>query len=450
MKYDVLIIGAGAAGLAAGRLLADAGRRVAILEARDRVGGRIWTRKFGGEGGIPVELGAEFIHGLPTATWSLIGEAALKTYELGGARLWFADRELTARGAQLSDSRQVLDSMTEWAEGRPQDGDMSFAEYLKMNAADASARESAANYVEGFNAADQNRIGIAALARQQRAEDAIDADRLFRVEEGYEAIPNFLSKQFARAGGKLLLGTTVQRVVWKRGAVSVNVRDQAGTSSQMQSDRAVITVPLGVLQTEIIDFEPRPADTLLHAHRLAMGAVVRVILMFRRRFWCAQPWASRLPRIERELAELSFLFTPSELPSTWWTPMPRDAPMLTAWVGGPRAEALQRMTVPGSRPHALLNRCLATLAKVFKLPLAELENLLVSWHTHDWQGDEYARGAYSYVPAGALDAPERMARPVENTLYFAGEHTDTSGHWGTVHAALATGARAAHQVLMSE
>jgi monoamine oxidase len=73
----------------------------------------------------------------------------------------------------------------------------------------------------------------------------------------------------------------------------------------------------------------------------------------------------------------------------------------------------------------------------------------LSWHTHDWHADEYARGAYSYVPAGALDAPERMAWPVEDTLYFAGEHTDTSGHWGTVHAALASGMRAARQVLNS-
>ena len=66
---------------------------------------------------------------------------------------------------------------------------------------------------------------------------------------------------------------------------------------------------------------------------------------------------------------------------------------------------------------------------------------------HDWHNDDYARGAYSFVPAGALDAPERMTRPVEDTLYFAGEHTDISGHWGTVHAALATGVRAAGQLL---
>jgi monoamine oxidase len=75
--------------------------------------------------------------------------------------------------------------------------------------------------------------------------------------------------------------------------------------------------------------------------------------------------------------------------------------------------------------------------------------LLSSWHTHDWLADPYAGGAYSYVPAGALDAPERMNQPVEDTLYFAGEHTDVTGHWGTVHAALQSGTLAAERLLRS-
>jgi hypothetical protein len=80
---------------------------------------------------------------------------------------------------------------------------------------------------------------------------------------------------------------------------------------------------------------------------------------------------------------------------------------------------------------------------------AELEQLLVAWYTHDWEHDEYARGAYSYVPAGALDAPDLMTAPVDGTLFFAGEHTDLEGHWGTVHAALASGARVAAGLLAS-
>ena len=96
-----------------------------------------------------------------------------------------------------------------------------------------------------------------------------------------------------------------------------------------------------------------------------------------------------------------------------------------------------------------MTSCLSTLAKAFNRPLTDLQESLVSWHTHDWLADPYACGAYSYVPAGALDAPERMTLPVEDTLYFAGEHTDVAGHWGTVHAALQSGTLAAERLLRS-
>jgi monoamine oxidase len=69
---------------------------------------------------------------------------------------------------------------------------------------------------------------------------------------------------------------------------------------------------------------------------------------------------------------------------------------------------------------------------------------------HDWQADPFARGAYSYVPAGAADASLHLSYPVDGTLFFAGEHTDTSGHWGTVHAALRSGLRAAEQLLQDD
>jgi monoamine oxidase len=87
------------------------------------------------------------------------------------------------------------------------------------------------------------------------------------------------------------------------------------------------------------------------------------------------------------------------------------------------------------------------ISKLFALPEKELRALLVSWHMHDWQSDPFSLGAYSYAPKGALNASEAMAQPVEGTLFFAGEHTDTSGHWGTVHGALRSGLRAARQIL---
>jgi monoamine oxidase len=432
---EVIIIGAGVSGLEAGRALAEAGRRVVILEARDRIGGRIWTRRIPLASGasLAVELGAEFIHGLPEESWSLIREANLGTYELGGTSWSYSNGRIHEGSEQHRGTERVLDDMMQWMARQPSGADLSFAEYLKLTGVKGLAAQAASNYVEGFNAADQSRISVAALVKQQHAEAAINTDRLFRLEGGYADIPTYLAERFVGAGGELKLGAPVTKITWRRGEVGVQFQD-AGGVSQLRANRVLITVPLGVLQAEVIEFVPRPNAVLRHANRLAMGAAMRLILLFKEKFWT-------------EHSDLSFLITPSERPSTWWTPMPHETPMLTAWVGGPKAASLLRLITSDGNAGALLDQALSTLARIFGRPLADLRSRLISWHLHDWQRDPYSRGAYSYVPVDASDAPHQLRGPFEDTLYFAGEHTDTSGHWGTVHAALATGTAAAHQLL---
>lgn len=382
---------------------------------------------------MPVELGAEFIHGLPPETWSLIEQAGLSTVEIEGFTYRFDGSRLTAADEQEQPgtAERVLEDMTRWVQTHPGGRDLGFIEYVEAQAVDPVAARAAGNYVEGFNAADQRWISVAALARQQAAEDAIAADRLFRVEAGYAAIPKFLADQFVAAGGVLILDAPVKKMRWKRSAVSVEIA-RGGGDPQYHSNRAIITAPLGVLHARTIEMVPRPADVLFQADRLKMGAVVRLTLAFKQKFWD--------PR-------MTFLFAPGESPPTWWTPAPHEAPLLTAWAGGPKAEQLLKLITADGDAGALLERALSTLVKIFALPPARIRQMLSSWHMHNWQSDEYARGAYSYVPVGALDAPEKIRTPVEDTLYFAGEHTDVAGHWGTVHAALAAGACAAHQII---
>ena len=145
--FDIAIIGAGIAGLAAGRRLAGAGRRVAILEARDRVGGRIYTHR--AAPGIPIELGAEFVHGRPPALCTLIREAGLPTYELEGSELRYEGGRLSARSDLPSHAHHVLEGMMQWLEQRPAGTDMTFEQYLESTAPAPEAAEAAAYYVEG-------------------------------------------------------------------------------------------------------------------------------------------------------------------------------------------------------------------------------------------------------------------------------------------------------------
>jgi monoamine oxidase len=449
-EYDTLIVGAGVAGLAAGRALATAGQRVAILEARDRIGGRIFTRRAGqgSDGNLPVELGAEFIHGLPPETWGLVAEAGLAVYELQGSQLYFTDDRLRRDDPTHGAAFGVLESLTKWTESRPET-DMTFADYVKRAGIAAADAQAAARYVEGFNAANAAVIGTAALARQQRAEDDIQGDRVFHVQDGYERIPQVLAHGLEAAGASLLLGHCVRRVAWQEGSVAVQAVDSAARECTLRATRAVITLPLGVLQEGSVTFSPDPASHMAQVRRMRMGTVVRVTLVFRSRFWRDDTQAAAGAGLAAELQDLSFLFTSQLTPATWWTSMPDPSPIITGWLGGPKAEELRSRLQASGDPRMLLRLSLRTLSTAFGMAESALASQLTSWHTHDWTADQFARGAYSYAPAHALDASDNIAKPVADTLYFAGEHTDTSGHWGTVHGAIRSGERAARQILQA-
>jgi monoamine oxidase len=430
--YDVLVLGAGAAGLAATRILANQGARVALIEARERVGGRILTRAVPTANGatmLPVELGAEFIHGLPCETWELVREAGLATYELAGQSAYFADGQLSTN-APGPGGWSVLEQMQRWLAQQPPGFDLPFAQFLQQAPVPQALWAAALSYVEGFNAADSQLISVVALSQQQRAEQSLQAERLFRVEAGYARVTDFLAQECARGGASIELGRTVRAIQWRPGAVTVTgTMDGAAAAWQLRAPRALITLPLGVLQAGAVRFDPPPGEKLAIAEGLRMGPVVRVTLLFRSAFW---------RELRSELDQLGFLFAPGQIPSTWWTPMPNEAPTLTAWVGGPAA------LIPYP---SWLDRSLSSLAYVLQRPVSYIAPLLVSAHCHDWQFDPYARGAYSYVTAGAAQQSRRLSEPVEDTLFFAGEHTDLSFHWGTVHGALRSGVRAAQQII---
>jgi monoamine oxidase len=440
MDFDVLILGAGVAGLTAARQLAEQGARVCVLEARDRVGGRIWTQHVAQPAGNPlaVELGAEFIHGLPPDSWELVREAGLATYELLGQPLQFIDGRLALPPSEPS-GFSVLDRMQQWLHSQPPGFDLSFSDFLQRVPVDEPLRKGAVAFVEGFNAADSRLISIAALDVQQRAEDAVQGDRLFHVQAGYGAVPGYLAQRVEGAGGAVLLGRIVRRVEWKAGAVTMLGEEAAGQPFSVRAARAVITLPLGVLQARAVEFSPVPASAMDGARRLAFGPAARLTLVFQHAFWRELVPPAVSADAAQALQDLGFLFANDEHPRTWWTPRPDPAPMITAWAGGPRART----------PHETWpDQCLATLAHILGQPLVRLRQLLVSAHSHDWLADPFTRGAYSYVPVGALDASEQMSVPIERTLFFAGEHTDLTFNWGTVHGAISSGLRAARQMLV--
>ena len=428
-KPETLIIGAGISGLATARSLAEAGHRVTVLEARNRIGGRIFTTRSGSE---VIEFGAEFVHGKPPELLALLSEAKLKTYELRGAQLCHNAGQLTSCDTSIDDDLSILSNLESWS--RP---DITFAEYLDRKRVPKKDRGRIIGYVEGFNAADHRIAGVAALGKQQKAEDAIDGDTLLRLRNGYDQLPAFLAEKIRHTGGKILFDTIVNRIVWRPGSVHIHTNSK-GRLKVFTAPRSVITLPLGVLQSSSIAWSRLPADILTQAARLQMGQVCRLTLECRARFWGtlrSQPFAAQRKK-------LSFLFSSTTLPRTWWTPHPRRSNTITAWAGGPTATPLLALT-----PEQLQSLAAEQLAEIFSLNPTFVAQQIVATHTHNWQQDPFTRGAYTYIPVDALDAVAKLTAPVESTLFFAGEHTDTTGHWGTVHGALRSAHRVAAQIL---
>ena len=348
----------------------------------------------------------------------MLDEAGLATYERTGEFLEPGREGFEAASDEQDDPADPLELLKDFP-----GPDCSFAAWLERLHLPADQAAEQLGYVEGFNAADAREASALALGRQQRAEDEIEGDRNWRITEGYDQLPGFLRRRFEAAGGTLVLACEIVSVTWARGSVELTT----ASGQCYQACRVVITLPLGVLHAGSVQFEPPPDVIFEAARRMRMGQVFRATMIFDRRLWPES---------------MSFLVARADTPSVWWTARPAQSLTVTAWTGGPAALPLLALSVAELR-----NRLTQAFAEALQLDRTEVEAALISLHTYPWHSDPYARGAYSWVPVGGLDASEVLSRPVEDTLFFAGEHTDTTGHWGTVHAALRSGLRAAGQVL---
>ena len=412
VTHDVLIIGAGAAGLAAAQELTTAGRRVLCVEARDRIGGRILTAH-DSTTPLAIELGAEFVHGRPSEILSLADRAALDIHETAGRPVSLVDG-----GENPEDDGS--DIMEDLAKQTSEDRDQTFQQFVHQSSYPEEQKRQATAFVEGFNAARANLISIAALAKDQRAGDAIDGDRTFRIREGYDALIAALAR-----GVEVRLSSPVSAIQWKPGNVSVRLNGET-----LRARRGLITVPLGVLQAGAIRFDPEPAEALAAARTLCFGDAFRVTFLFNHPFWDDSPTTR----------DAGFLFSDEPVFPVWWTGRPIEPCAITGWSAGPKADPLL-----GIGADAVIDHARTTLSRILRCPKLPPHRAFF----HDWHADPYSRGAYSYVPVGGLPARRKLAEPVADTMYFAGEATDLLGYGGTVHGAIASGKRAAQQILAS-
>jgi monoamine oxidase len=417
---DILIIGGGIAGLTAARCLTEAGLHVTVLEARNRVGGRIFTQH---EGQYPVELGAEFVHGRPEELLGLAAEAGVPIVPVqGGFR-----RKVNGAWADAGSLMAKVDHL--FARMPADEPDQSFQHYMDRTAESNEVRQQALGYVQGFHAADPALISVHSLIRDSRAEEAIAGGHQYRVASGYQSMVQAVVDRIDRQNCDMVMNCTVQEISWRKNEVVVRT-----SRAEYGAARAIITLPLGVLKSNSILFSPALSEKQNTCGFLEMGPVVRVSLCFSEKFW----------ERDTEMADLGFLLTDDPEFPTWWTSNPLPNPILTAWAAGGYA-----MAHSGQSRSDIVHSAVQALARVMGMDAWFLGQQMIGAFTHDWQGDPFSRGAYSYAAVGGIDAAEELAAPVEETLYFAGEATNCDGYSGTVHGAISTGQRAAQDLLRS-
>lgn len=414
IETDVIIIGAGAAGLMAARVLAEGGRKVMVLEAKARCGGRIHTytdEHFEG----PVELGAEFVHGDLPLTLALAKEAAIEVIPVEGAHYAYDGNRLV-KDESNGLSKEVEEELKNLKD------DLPVAEFLNnlRNKVSDEVKNEVRGYVSGYYAAEVSKASTLAMKEEWFAESGADK----RLQGGYKRLIDYLQNRCEALGVVIKLENPIKKINWRQEQVTIS-----SSSQQFYCKQVLVTVPLGVLQAHAIDINPFPQTLKEAIAALGFGAVIKFQFQYKKPFW------------NNAAPDVSMLFSNETIP-TWWTQHPNKNNLLTGWVAGDGA-----IPLAGLNRFQLKEKALQSLSHIFKIPVAKLEEGLTAWYINNWNKGLFARGGYSFATV-AGEAWKKRAKPYfENKLFFAGECWYSGKEIGTVEAALQTGKAAAEAVL---
>jgi monoamine oxidase len=413
-QADVIVVGAGVAGLTAARALVGAGARVVVLEAGERVGGRVWTlRDFAG---IPVEAGAEFVHGSEAATWQVVHAAGLRAryvpqirnswFNLAGRTRWLP---LHLAHPAAWRSFDVLRALRRTRE------DETAAAFVAAGGYRGRARELVELALTAHLPGGTDEVGVLGLVADGVLH--LEGGRNYRALEGYDHLPRHLA-----AGLDVRLARRVTTIGWGPAGVQTGTADGETVAAAV----GITSLPHGVLASGAVSFQPSlPSSKTDAIARIRTGPVVKVLLRFDERFW------------PRRMAQLVCGAGPVTL---YWAPSfgKGGPPVLTAYATGVRARALSQLGA--ERASALV---LGDLGRLF--PGTRPHRVIRETRFVDWLTDPNAGGGYTYLPTGAIGARAALAAADTGALLWAGGATAWSPVADTVEAAHLSGLAAARR-----
>lgn len=463
-EADVIVIGAGAAGIAAARQLVDAGKRVIVLEARNRLGGRVWTEEFAGLppelGGVALDMGAAWVHGYERNPLSEMARAAGVALKPSDTVLLGADLALYAedgrrwteaeRGVLEERFEEVLEELENLAEAREAQGlpDISiqqgFEELLKAKTNILSG--TVALSAQRVAAQSQGALSEAELhALRYKFNSVIEHEYSGAVEDmsllhwDEDLTPQQLGEADALPEGgwwpilapaarglDVRLQHTAARVEYGGHLVKVTCTCPSG-EAVFTAPQVIVTLPVGVLKANVVEFvPPLPEAKWAALQNIGMGVLNKLVLKFPRKFWPDTDWLGYIHPRKGFWAE--------------WLDLSQHTgqPMLIAFNAAEYGRVVEQLSDAEQVAQAL-----EILRRMFGAAVPEPESYVIT----RWASDPFALGAYTYLrPGGSGADRDVLAAPVDNKLFFAGEATHRE-YLSTVHGAWLSGLRAAEEVL---